>query len=432
MSLSNSSNFKVLSNINKNFWVDYYNNTTHDIKNNSLFSSFVYDNYIHKYNKDNVYLKIADIGSGNCRDSVFFSKKGNMCYAIDINSVDINVTDINANNSDTPIIKIIKEDAEEILKNNKLQTLFDIIYMRWFLHAIPYINSQNIFKYAINNLKPGGLICIEVRSLNDLELIKNSKYNDNDKSYETTHKRWLYSEEMITKIAIDNDCEVVYCKEDYFSPNINTETANPLLIRIICKKKILPYYKQSDNYSKYMHILPRMKDYAMTSYEHMNIMNEILEKNKIKYVAVAGTVLGLNRHGGIIPWDNDIDIGFINSEWEKLFAIRKQIENSGLTYKNNGIQHCHFGNIDCFKLILNQDSYEGDAKTYCHIDEYKDVSKQVFGYTYIYAPRCSYKSLSRRYNNYFYEGDVNDNFHFKDNNVKRFKLNNYDLSYQIK
>jgi hypothetical protein len=411
------------SNINKHFWEDYYTNNTHDIKKNSLFATFVYDNYIYEYNNKNIYLKIADLGSGNCRDSDFFSQKGNMCYAMDINSIQ---------NKETPTFKIIKDDVEEILKNNKIETLVDIVYMRWFLHAMPYINSNNIFKYSINNLKPGGLICIEVRSLNDLELIKNSKYNLHDESYETTHKRWLYTKETLEKMANDNDCEVLYCKEDYFSPNINTETANPLLIRIVCKKIIKNYYEKSENYSKYIHILPNMKKNTMTSYADMEKMNKILETNNIKYVAVAGTILGLNRHGGIIPWDNDIDIGFINSEWDKLLKIKQKIIDDGLIYSTNGSGHCHFGSIDCFKLDLKKDSYDGPAKTYCHIDEYKNISKQIFGYTYIYAPFCSLKSLKRRYGNYFYEGDVNDNFHFKDNSVKRFKLNNYDLSYQIK
>jgi hypothetical protein len=413
------------SNINQNFWQGYYKNNTHDIAQNSSFSSFVYDEYIQKYNNANVLLKIADVGCGNCRDSFYFGLKKNMCYSIDIN-VQVNEDTRNSN------CRIIKEDAEDFLKNNKLQTLVDVVYMRWFLHAMPYMKAKNIFKYALNNLKSGGLICLEVRSLNDLDLIKNSKYNIDDESYETTHKRWLYTPEMLLQIVTEHNCEILYCKEDYFSPNENTETANPLLIRIICKKRILPYYEQSENHIKYKHILPRMKEYTMCSYTHMDIMNNILEKHNIKYVAVAGTALGLSRHGGIIPWDNDIDIGFINSEWIKLFSIQDELKKAGLIYKTNGINHCHFGNIDCFKLDFKQNSFDGDAKTYCHVDEYRNVSKQIFGYTYIYAPICSFKSLSRRYGNYFYEGDVNDNFHFKDNSVKRFKLNYLDLSYQIK
>ena len=64
-----------MSNINKVFWDNYYENNNDDILKPSSFSCFVYENYIEKYNNDNVYLKIADLGSGNCRDTIFFSKK---------------------------------------------------------------------------------------------------------------------------------------------------------------------------------------------------------------------------------------------------------------------------------------------------------------------------------------------------------------------
>ncbi len=236
------------NNINGDFWHNYYKNTIDNINNNSSFSIFIYNNYINEYNNKNIHLKIADLGSGNCRDSLFFSQKGNLCYAIDINGV------LNTSNSNC---KLIRENVEDVLKSYKLQTLFDVIYMRWFLHAMPYNNSESVFKYAVNNLKPNGLVCIEVRSLNDMELKKNSKYNQIDKSYTTTHKRWLYSIEMCEKLAMDHNCEILYCKEDYFSPNKNTETHNPLLIRIILKKKNLPYFIQSKNYQLYKDILPK-------------------------------------------------------------------------------------------------------------------------------------------------------------------------------
>lgn len=44
--------------------------------------------------------------------------------------------------------------------------------MRWFLHALPYNISNDIFINSIHNLKPGGLITIELRSINDNELKK--------------------------------------------------------------------------------------------------------------------------------------------------------------------------------------------------------------------------------------------------------------------
>lgn len=412
-----------MNNINKGFWNNYYKTNNHDILKPSSFSSFVYETYIEKYNNDNVYLKIADLGSGNCRDTIFFSNKKNLCYGIDINGV-IDKENINC--------KLIKKDVLDVLKKYELRMLFDIIYMRWFLHALPYNISKDIFINAIHNLKPGGLISIEVRSLNDKELKQNSVYNKTDTSFTTTHKRWLYSIDMLIDLASNNDCDVLYCEEGYFSPNNNSETQNPLLIRFICEKRKLSYYEKSINYSKYKAIIPQMS-HVTAQYDIMSSLNKILEKNNIKYVAVAGTSLGLNRHGGIIPWDNDIDIGFVEKEWQKLFTIKDELEKNGFKYTSNWINHCHFGVIDCFKLSKQNNFYVGDAQTYCSVDEYNNVVKQIFGYTYIYAPFCNDQSLKKRYGtNYFNIGDVNDNYHFKDKSVQKFNLNHNDLSYQLK
>lgn len=77
----------IMNNINKVFWDNYYKTNNHDILKPSSFSSFVYESYIEKYNKDNIYLNILDLGSGNCRDTIFFSSKKNVCYGLDINGV---------------------------------------------------------------------------------------------------------------------------------------------------------------------------------------------------------------------------------------------------------------------------------------------------------------------------------------------------------
>ena len=61
-------------------------------------------------------------------------------------------------------------------------------------------------------------------------------YDNEDKSYATTHKRWLYDVGMLETLAKDNGCEILSCDEGYFSSNKNAETRNPLLIRVILKK----------------------------------------------------------------------------------------------------------------------------------------------------------------------------------------------------
>lgn len=407
---------------NRKFWKGFYSKENNPIVEHSDFAQHVYNNHIKSDNDQGVYLKIGDFGCGNCRDSRFFAKH-NIVYSIDKDGV---------NNVKTDRCQLILEDVDVVLKKQQLNTLLDLVYMRWFLHAMPYEHSTSILNETLGALKPGGLICIEVRSMNDEELVKTSTYNESDKSYTTTHKRWPYTKEQLENYAKTNNLEILELSEDYYSKNANTETKDPLLIRCVLQRKLLPYYENSSNYKLYKHISPGMRNHSLQTYNQMDIMNELLEKHNIKYVALAGTILGLNRHGGIIPWDNDIDIGFTPNEWKKLFAIKGELEKVGLNYRTNGKTHCHFGMIDCFLIEKKGNYYCGDAKTYCHIYEYSTVCKQKFGYTYVYAPICSRASLSYRYkSSYFTTGDVNDNFHFKDKKVPRFTLTKEDRSFQI-
>ena len=46
-------------------------------------------------------------------------------------------------------------------------------------------------------------------------------------------------------------------------------------------------------------------------------VDRICKKCNIQYNMVGGTMLGAIRHHGYIPWDDDADIGFLRSEYEK-------------------------------------------------------------------------------------------------------------------
>ena len=77
-------------------------------------------------------------------------------------------------------------------------------------------------------------------------------------------------------------------------------------------------------------------DYSEEKYK--NILLGLLDKfilickeHNLSYTLLGGSVLGAVRHGGIIPWDDDIDIGMPRNDYEKLLSIADNV--FGTKYK---------------------------------------------------------------------------------------------------
>lgn len=53
----------------------------------------------------------------------------------------------------------------------------------------------------------------------------------------------------------------------------------------------------------------------------MDYVDRFCRNNNVQYTLASGTLLGAMRHGGYIPWDDDIDIHLLRSEYEKFTSL---------------------------------------------------------------------------------------------------------------
>jgi phosphorylcholine metabolism protein LicD len=85
--------------------------------------------------------------------------------------------------------------------------------------------------------------------------------------------------------------------------------------------------------------------------ETLKIIDRICRENGIRYFLAGGSLLGAIRHGGMIPWDDDLDIGMLREDFEKFRRVCPGLVPATHSYESpqdgkgrNG-SHYHFDKI---------------------------------------------------------------------------------------
>ena len=84
-----------------------------------------------------------------------------------------------------------------------------------------------------------------------------------------------------------------------------------------------------------------VKEHQNLLLKTLDVFDDICKSNDINYSLAYGTMLGAVRHKGFIPWDDDIDVLILRSEYEKFERVfangeyAKRYELWGIHDKNN-------------------------------------------------------------------------------------------------
>ena len=64
-----------------------------------------------------------------------------------------------------------------------------------------------------------------------------------------------------------------------------------------------------------------LREVQLMQLELMKEVDSVCRKHNITYYLIAGSCLGAVRHGGFIPWDDDIDIAMMRSDYNRFASI---------------------------------------------------------------------------------------------------------------
>ncbi len=123
----------------------------------------------------------------------------------------------------------------------------------------------------------------------------------------------------------------------------------------------------------------------------LKVTIDALEKHGIKPFLVGGSCIGAVRHGGIIPWDDDIDIGLFREDYEKAREILINELPEGYTYCDERTEKDYPYNFGKIRKDGTAFIQGGDA----HLDIHQGIYMDIFPYD---AIEDDDKSFTAQYN----------------------------------
>jgi len=174
-------------------------------------------------------LTLIEAGCGNGRDSFYFAESGHQVTALDQSDEVIRQNQDLCKGSGFNL-KFESDDFVSYL--GRQNAMFDVIYSRFTLHAISLKQQIEFLEGCYQSLKTNGLLCIEVRTINDSLYGVGKDLGDNA-FYSDHYRRFIDPEEMLSQLE-QSSWEIKLFNEDVGYAPFQGE--DPPVLRIVLEK----------------------------------------------------------------------------------------------------------------------------------------------------------------------------------------------------
>jgi SAM-dependent methyltransferase len=179
---------------------------------------------------------LLELGCGNGRDAKYFAKHGVTVDGVDISNEATGSPSCTCGiGENTRCNRVNPHFFENDFSTVLVPLTYDVVYSRFTLHSVDAVKASKTIHNAYVNLKVGGMLCIEVRSVLDPLYGKGSPVCGEKDAFVTTHyRRFVRMHELLSELK-NFGFSIVYSVE---SNNLSIHNQdNPVLIRIISKKE---------------------------------------------------------------------------------------------------------------------------------------------------------------------------------------------------